>query len=99
VTRGDLEPTDERETDDSEALARVRREQAAGRDIEAAEEVARALDVLERATGQLSPGSLRSFAERTGRVYSRALARLRFAERRAVRETVRATDSGEGRRG
>jgi hypothetical protein len=90
--------SDVRETDDSEALGRLRRERAAAGNIEAANDVARALEVLERATGQLSPGSLRAFAERTGRVYSRALARLRSAERRAVRETVRAAD-GEGHRG
>jgi hypothetical protein len=94
------EPSDVRETDDSEALARLRREQAAAGDIEAAADVVRALEVLERATGQLSPASLRAFAERTGRVYSHALARLRLSERRAVREAVRSDDdAGRGRRG
>jgi hypothetical protein len=97
VTSRDWEPTHERETDDSEALARVRREEQAARGIEAAEDVARALEVLERATGQLSPASLRPFAERAGRVYARVLARLRYAERRAVRESVRAAGAGDDR--
>lgn len=89
MTSGDLEPTDEHETDDSEALARQRRERAAAGDIETAADVARALEVLERATGQLGRRSLRTFAERVGRVYSRTMARLRDEDRRAVKAAVR----------
>jgi hypothetical protein len=77
------------ETGDNAVAARLRSEACAASLIESAEAVAQALDVIERAAGQVSrSGSLRVFAERLGRAYARAMARLGQEERAAVRERL-----------
>ena len=73
---------------DNEQLARLRREAAASDTIDGAA-VETALDVLERAAGRLQRAGLVALAERAGRLYGLALARLRREDRRAVRELVR----------
>jgi hypothetical protein len=78
------------ETGDNELMVRLRAEARAQRGIEDAAIVACALEVIERAAGQVARAGLRTFAERLGRAYGRALARLRAADRQAVRAAVRA---------
>ena len=58
------------------------------RRIQAADEVTAALDVVELAAAQVHPRVLPAFAERLGRAYSRAMARLAAEQRRAVRAAV-----------
>jgi hypothetical protein len=85
------------ETGDNELAARLRAEARSQRGIEDAFLVAAALDVVERATAQVSRAALQAFAERLGRAYGRAMARLRAAERLAVRTAMRAAAGTAGR--
>jgi hypothetical protein len=72
------------EADDGGQDLRLRLEhQAAGRN-----ELEAALDVVELAAAQVHPRALPAFAARLGRAYSRAMARLRVEQRRAVRAAV-----------
>lgn len=74
---------------DSAQLARLRGEAAVQRAVAEAAAVSAAFDVLERAVARAPRRVLLTFAERAGRAYARAMARLDAEDRRAVRELVR----------
>jgi len=76
---------------DNAQLARQRSEAAAQREASQDAAVAQAFEVLERAADEVSRRGLVAFAERAGRMYARALARLRREDRRAIRELLRAS--------
>lgn len=78
------------EVADAGQAIRLRAEARAQRTIEDAQAVHEALEILERAAGQVSPRGLLNFAERVGRVYARVVARLGPEERQAARAALRA---------
>ena len=81
---------------DSHQATRLQLEAAARREIENADRVLEAIETLERASAQMSCRSLPDLVDRLARIHSRALERLRAAERTAARATLR-TARGPGR--
>jgi hypothetical protein len=77
------------DVDDNGALSRVRAEAAQPSEAGAADrELADALDLVELCAATAERARLAGIAERLGRAYSRAMARLHAQEREAVRAAV-----------
>lgn len=80
---------DSPDVDDPGQAVRLRMEAERDRVLEDVDAVAAALDVVERAAGQVAAATLPVFAERLGRAFGRAMARMQRETREAVRAAVR----------